>query len=182
MTQISWTKESLDGQPTPRFNAKKWERLKFAIGGLILVGAVVVLLVSGTLGGLRYFITIQDLLSGAQPVGQSVRITGAVIGESIVYDPQTLDLSFTIAHVPLDTPDLAQALHEAVLDPDAPRLTVYMENQVKPDLLRNEAQAILTGSLQEDGRFYGETVLLKCPSRFGEAHPGEAILAVGSER
>lgn len=176
MAHIGWTKESLNGQTAPKSNIKKWERLKFALGGLVLVGAVIFLLVSGTLGGLRYFITIEELLSGAQPAGQSVRITGAVIGESIVYDPQTLDLSFTVAHVPLDTPDLALALHEAVLNPDAPRLTVYMTNQVKPDLLRNEAQAILTGTLQADGRFYGETVLLKCPSRFGDEHPGEAVL------
>ncbi|MCU0464452.1 MAG: cytochrome c maturation protein CcmE [Anaerolineae bacterium] len=174
---MDWTKESIQ-QPTAKLKAQgNRERIKFAVGGLLLVSAVAFLLVSGTLGGVRFFITIDELLSGAHPVGETVRITGAVIGESIQYDPQTLDLSFTIAHMSVDTPDLARALHEAVLDPNAPRLTVYMTNQVKPDLLRNEAQAILTGSLQADGRFYGDSVLLKCPSRFDDPHPGEAVLA-----
>ncbi len=178
MTEMNWTKDAPAGQTSQTLRAQRAsEHIKFAVGGVLLIGAVIVLLVSGTLGGMRYFITIDELLSGAQPVGQSVRVTGAVIGDSIQYNPQTLDLSFTIAHVPLDTPDLARALHEAVLDPTAPRLTVYMTNQVKPDLLRNEAQAILTGSMQPDGRFYGDSVLLKCPSRFGEPHPGEAALA-----
>jgi cytochrome c-type biogenesis protein CcmE len=44
----------------------------------------------------------------------------------------------------------------------------------KPDLLRNEAQAIVTGKLNEDGVFYAEELLLKCPTRYEEAVPQQA--------
>jgi cytochrome c-type biogenesis protein CcmE len=46
----------------------------------------------------------------------------------------------------------------------------------KPDLLRNEAQAIMTGHLGEDGIFYAEELLLKCPTRYEEAVPEQAGL------
>jgi cytochrome c-type biogenesis protein CcmE len=45
---------------------------------------------------------------------------------------------------------------------------------VKPDLLKHESQAIIRGRLGEDGRFYADEVLLKCPSRYQEAVPEQA--------
>ena len=45
---------------------------------------------------------------------------------------------------------------------------------VMPDLLRNEAQAIMTGTLGEDGIFYAEELLLKCPTKYEEAVPEQA--------
>jgi cytochrome c-type biogenesis protein CcmE len=44
----------------------------------------------------------------------------------------------------------------------------------KPDLLRDEAQAIMTGRLGEDGIFYAEELLLKCPTKYEEAIPEQA--------
>ena len=63
-------------------------------------------------------------------------------------------------------------LHEAVNDPDAPRLEIVYED-VKPDLLQHEAQAILRGQLGEDGRFYADELLLKCPTRYEEEIPDQ---------
>mgnify|MGYP003349956457 CR=1 FL=1 len=40
--------------------------------------------------------------------------------------------------------------------------------------LRNEAQAIMTGKLGEDGVFYAEELLLKCPTKYEEAVPEQA--------
>ena len=67
---------------------------------------------------------------------------------------------------------LATVLHEAVNDPDAPRLEIVYED-VKPDLLQHEAQAILRGQLGEDGRFYADELLLKCPTRYEEEIPDQ---------
>jgi cytochrome c-type biogenesis protein CcmE len=38
-------------------------------------------------------------------------------------------------------------------------------------LLKNEAQAIVTGKLGEDGMFYADELQLKCPTRYDEAPP-----------
>ena len=65
---------------------------------------------------------------------------------------------------------LAEALHLAVSDPEASRLQVVYVGP-KPDLLRHEAQAIVTGRLGEDGVFYADELLLKCPTRYEEEVP-----------
>jgi cytochrome c-type biogenesis protein CcmE len=148
--------------------------LKFIIGGLLMLVAVVYLIISGTTNGARYFMTIDNLLKSSEYVGKSVRMSGAVIGDTIVYDKEKLTIDFTIANIPEDTTDLARILHEAVTDPSAKRIKVHVENQVMPDLLKNEAQAILTGKLGEDGVFYASELLLKCPSRYDEAVPDQS--------
>jgi cytochrome c-type biogenesis protein CcmE len=115
---------------------------------------------------------------GDSVAGRELRISGAVIGESIQYDPESLTLSFTVAHVPGDNKEieaqggLAEVLHAAVIDQNRPRLEVVYTG-VKPDLLRNEAQAIMTGRMGEDGRFHAQELLLKCPTKYEEAVPGQ---------
>ena len=68
---------------------------------------------------------------------------------------------------------LAEALHQAVVDTSRNRIHVIYVG-VKPDLLRNEAQAIMTGRMGEDGVFHAEELLLKCPTRYEEAVPAQA--------
>jgi cytochrome c-type biogenesis protein CcmE len=57
-------------------------------------------------------------------------------------------------------------------NPEAPRLEIVYED-VKPDLLQHEAQAIVRGRLEEDGRFHADEVLLKCPTRYEEDVPDQ---------
>ncbi|MEZ4670583.1 MAG: cytochrome c maturation protein CcmE [Anaerolineae bacterium] len=157
-------------QPKPRS-----EYLKFLIGGLLMLAAVVYLIVSGTASGARYFITIDELVNNPEYVGKSIRVSGAVIGDSIVYDSRNLTIDFTVANIPEDTTDLARTLHEAVINDGATRVKVHIENEVKPDLLQNEAQAILTGEMRSDGVFYATELLLKCPSRYEENAPNQVV-------
>ncbi len=168
-TQASWEK----GASGTKIRAVKrgGERLKFMIGGLLILGAVAFLIVSGTLAGAQYFITVDDMLSNERYAGETVRISGVVLGDSIRYDSQNLVIDFTIANIPSQFDDLATALRDAATDPNATRMPVRVEGQVKPDLLQHEAQAILTGSLGDDGVFYATELLLKCPSRFIEGGP-----------
>jgi cytochrome c-type biogenesis protein CcmE len=44
----------------------------------------------------------------------------------------------------------------------------------KPDLLRNEAQAIMTGRIGPDGVFHADELLLKCPSRYSDEVPSQS--------
>jgi cytochrome c-type biogenesis protein CcmE len=88
-------------------------------------------------------------------------------------------LAFTIAHIPGSNQEieaqggLAAVLHQAVIDPKRAQIqAVYVGP--KPDLLRDEAQAIMTGRLGEDGIFYAEELLLKCPTKYEEAIPEQA--------
>ncbi len=79
-------------------------RTKFIIGGVLILAAVVYLIVSSTQANAEYFMTVNELKAkGPSVVGQNVRISGAVVGNTIQYDPQTLTLSFDVAHVPVTT-------------------------------------------------------------------------------
>lgn len=153
---------------------------KFVIGGLLILGAVVFLIWSSTAANAEYFLTIDELnAKGSSVLDKNLRVSGAVVGDSIQYDAQSLTLSFDVAHVPADNlaieteGGLAEALRQAVLDPSRARMKVVYVGP-KPDLLRNEAQAIMTGRLGEDGVFYAEELLLKCPTRYEEAVPEQA--------
>ena len=152
-------------------------RGKFLIGGLLIIAAVVYLIVSSTQANAQYFLTVEEMASKATD-GRDVRVSGAVIGDSIQYDPQALTLSFTVANVPGDNKvieaqgGLAAVLHAAVIDPNRPRMKVVYSGP-KPDLLRDEAQAIMTGHLGADGVFYADELLLKCPTKYEEAVPSQ---------
>lgn len=155
-------------------------RVKFLIGGLLIFAAVVYLIISSTQANAQYFLTIDEMLARqAEMQGRELRVSGAVLGDTIQYDPQTLTLTFEVAHVPGDNAEieaqggLAQALFLAVNDPSRARVTVIY-NGPKPDLLRSEAQAIMTGKLGEDGTFYADELLLKCPTKYEEAVPEQA--------
>src|SRR5262245_23275061 len=153
---------------------------KFVIGGLLVLAAVVFLIWSATTSTSEYFLTIDELhAKGASVANRNLRVSGAVIGDTIQYNAQTLTLTFEVAQVPADNAiietegGLAKALHEAVIDPSRERMTVVYSGP-KPDLLRNEAQAIVTGHLGEDCIFYADELLLKCPTKYEEAVPEQA--------
>lgn len=178
MAEITWEKpKHLRAAPQPRHP----ERLKFLLGGGLILAAVLVLLVSGTLQGARFFITVDELLAEPAYGGQTVRISGAVDGESIEYDSDNAVIRFEIANIPSRFDDLASALQTALADPRASRLSVRVENSAMPDLLRHEAQAILTGTLTPGGIFEASELLLKCPSRFEETVP-EGLSSIPEHR
>ena len=173
MAQATWEKAPSAVAEKTRSGSERW---KFVVGLVLILGAVGYLVVSGTIGGARFFITVDELMNSREAyAGQAVRVTGAVIGETIRYDSENLIIEFTVANVPSDTEDLGTALHVAVNDPNATRMQVYVEGQVKPELLQHEAQAIMTGTLGEDGIFYVTELQTKCPSRFIESQPDQSI-------
>jgi cytochrome c-type biogenesis protein CcmE len=165
------------GQPVSRSG----NRAKFIVGGVLILAAVIYLIVSSSQANAQYFLTVNELMANqSENMGRDLRISGAVIGDTIQYDPNTLKLTFTVAHVPGDNKEieaqggLAAVLKAAVADPNRARLNVVVEGQPKPDLLRNEAQAIMTGQMGEDGTFHATELLLKCPTKYEEAVPEQA--------
>lgn len=155
-------------------------RPKFIIGGLLILAAVVYLIVSSTQANAQYFLTVDELLArGPDAIGKNMRISGAVVGDTIQFDANTLDLTFTIAHIPGENNQikaeggLSAVLHAAVIDPTRPRIVVAY-NGPRPDLLKDEAQAIVIGKLGEDGIFHATDLQLKCPTKYEEALPQQS--------
>ncbi len=164
---------------------RRWDprggRGKVLAGGALIVAAVIYLIASSTYAGAQYYLTLDEMLAQAEHLrGKTLRISGAVDGDSIAYDPQSQTLRFTLAGIPGDMEDinrsggLAAVLKHALSDPAAARVVVLYQG-APPDLLRHEAQAIVTGRLGEDGVFYADDLLLKCPTRYREEIPAQAV-------
>lgn len=146
---------ALDGTKTSNTS-----RIKFLVGGFVILLAVGYLIVSGFGSSAQYFLTVEELRAKeADIVGDDVRLSGVVNGGSITYDPQSLRLEFDVVDS-LD--DLSNPLHVVYIGP-------------KPDLMKHEAQAIIEGAWHEDGTFYAhsraDSLLLKCPTRYEEDFP-----------
>jgi cytochrome c-type biogenesis protein CcmE len=152
---------------------------KFVIGGVLVFVAVVILAVASLRGNTQYFLTINELLSRTSGQTQNVRISGVVIGNSIAYNAESNTLTFEVANIPGDNTTiekmggLAEVLHVAANDPTLKHLKISYQGS-KPDLLKDEAQAIMTGSLGSDGIFHVSELLLKCPSRYEDSLPAQA--------
>ena len=158
---------------------KKTNR-KTIIAVLVIAAALVALLISTTRSSTQYFLTVSELQDDqTEMVGRNVRMSGVVLGDTIVYNPNTLDLTFEVAQIPGDhrvikeMGGMAFVLEQAAADPTLPRITIHY-NGVKPDLLKHEAQAIVSGSLDANGVFQAKELLLKCPSKYESALPTQA--------
>jgi len=165
-------------QPSPSTN-----RTKFIVVGVMLLAAVGFMVISATRATAQFFLTVGELqYANRDYTGENLRVSGAVIGDSIRYDSDTHILHFTIANIPTDDDEIAAqggleaVLHQAANDPNAARLEVVYSG-APPDMLKEEAQAILTGSLQADGIFLAEEILLKCPSKYEEVLPEQVVTA-----
>jgi cytochrome c-type biogenesis protein CcmE len=164
-------------QPTSNTGIRS--RAKFIIGGLLVMVAVIYLIISSANANAEYFMTVDELHAQAvSMVGRNLRISGAVVGSTIHFNPDMNVLTFDIANVPGDNATisaqggLAKVLHEAVVDPARRRISVDYHGP-KPDLMRDEAQAIITGHIGDDGIFHADELLLKCPTKYEDAIPSQ---------
>lgn len=159
---------------------KRKRNYKLIIGIGVIVTALLYLLISSTLTQSQYFLTVEELLNEKESfIGKNVRMSGVVLGETIAYDPQALQLRFSVAHIPGDHKlitelgGMAFVLNQAANDSTLPRVEIVYEG-ARPDLLKHEAQAIMTGALGEDGLFHASELLLKCPSKYEAQLPEQS--------
>lgn len=155
-------------------------KTNFIVAGSLIVVAVLYLLISSTGDAAHYFLTVEEARQlDAAGQQRDLTVSGAVRGESIVYDGPGATLTFTIVQIPGDpraverAGGLEQVIRATLRDPTAPTLDVVYHGS-RPDMLRHEAQAILYGRMGEDGRFHADELRLKCPSRYEEALPEQA--------
>jgi len=137
---------------------------KFLIGiGLIMV-AVVAVIAFTIMGNSNLEVQVNDLkaqqIAGTLTPDRALQLTGVVVGDSITYDPNSLNLQFDVVN---DRNTLANHLT------GAQRVHVVFKG-VKPDSLVNEAQAIVKGKVGTDGTFHAgnspDALLLQCPTKY----------------
>lgn len=122
-------------------------RMKFIIGGAIIVVVIAWLIYSNIGSSSTYYLTVEQLMAEG-PSSRLVRGTGFVVGESIEWDAQRMILRFDIVDETGSLPVLYKG----------PR----------PDMLEDGTQAVVEGRYTADGVFEATSVLLKCPSKYVE--------------
>ena len=124
------------------------KRRRLLIGGIVILVALGYLIYSAASGSAAYYVTIGELAEGG-PTRRNVRVSGNVVGESIVWEAREMRLQFEMVD-------------------DSGRLPVVYDG-ARPDMFRDEAEVVVEGKLGADGVFEARTMLLKCPSKYEEA-------------
>jgi cytochrome c-type biogenesis protein CcmE len=159
MAETTWTTDNvLEAAPTTH-------RLKFAVGGVLMITAVIFLIWNGMRSNMQFYVTVDEYYAKQEVLStQPLRISGWVMGDSIRYtqiDATNSRLEFEIV--------------DNMANPGR-RLRVVALNEPIPDLLQHEAQALVHGRIGDDGHFYTNKngLLLKCPTRYEEGGPKES--------
>ena len=85
-------------------------KTKFIVAGLLIVAAVLYLIVSNTGNTAHYFLTIEELQAlGGDALNRNITVSGAILGDSIVYDSSIPRVTFTVVQVPGDPDEVERA-------------------------------------------------------------------------
>ena len=126
-------------------------RMQLTLVGLAAIALVIFLIVRATVQTSMYYLTVEEFAARQDTLaGQRVRLNGLVVPDSEQWNATATRLDFQLYEVE----------GGAVLP------VVY--HGPRPDNFRPGTSAIVEGSLDADGRFVADSLLLKCPSRYEE--------------
>lgn len=124
---------------------------KLLIGGLIIILVLTAWVFLNLGRPFTYYLTLSELRAQG-PSPRRIRVSGTIVGESIQWHPEALELIFDIA----DGED---------------RLAVRYRGS-RPDMFRDGAEAVVEGRYLPEGHFEADRLLLKCPSKYQEKADG----------
>ena len=127
----------------------KKAKIPIAVGAILI--AMGYLMYSGISDTGVYYRTVSEVLDQASIFdGQSLRISGEVVDDTIQFDQENLVLSF------------------AVRDTENDRVTMRVSYRgVMPDAFKEDVEVILEGSYSQYDNLFNATILLaKCPSKY----------------
>lgn len=159
MADTTWTNDGEGLLTRPKSN-----RIKFIVGGVLLLAAIAFLVINAMSGNTQLYKTVDEFYAQqSHLIGRDLRIAGVVIGDSIQFteiDAQNTRLEFDVV--------------DNIQNPGQ-RLHIVAINEPKPDLLQHEAQALIEGHADETGAFYANQggLMLKCPTRYEELDPAD---------
>jgi cytochrome c-type biogenesis protein CcmE len=133
--------------------SKANNKIKFIVGGVIIVALIAYLIISSINSAGAYYREVGEVLAQQTALtGKNLRVSGNIVTPSIKYDAAKLDLNFQIS------------------DPkDASKLLAIHFHGVQPDQIGREgSSAIVEGTLKPNGVVEANNLLLKCPSRYEE--------------
>ncbi len=113
---------------------------KFIAGGAIILLAIAYLIYAGVTQSVVYFVTPSELAAAPEP-GKAYRLGGLVAPGSVRWEPQRLDLSFSLT--------------------DGARSVLVRHHGTPPDLFGEGRGAVVEGRWTPEGVFRATLILAK---------------------
>ena len=141
----------------------KPRKKRMAIVGIILLGmgAAAALILTAFEKNLLYFYSPTQIVSGEAPTTRAFRIGGLVEQDSVMRDPQSLQVSFNLT----DTRETITVQYVGIL----------------PDLFREGQGIVANGKLDADGIFQASEVLAKHDENYMPPEVAEALANAGAD-
>jgi cytochrome c-type biogenesis protein CcmE len=124
-------------------------RAKFLAGGAVILAVLAYLVYAGVSQSVVYFVTPAELLA-APSAGKPYRLGGMVQPGTLVWEPRTLDLRFTLS--------------------DGKATVPVRHKGTPPDLFAEGRGAVVEGSWSGDGYFKATTILAKHSEEYKAPH------------
>jgi cytochrome c-type biogenesis protein CcmE len=126
-------------------------RVKFVLGGAVIVAALAYLIYSGVSQSLTYFVTPSELLA-APVAGKAYRMGGMVQAGSLRWDAKSLDLAFALS--------------------DGKATVAVRHRGTPPDLFAEGRGAVVEGAWTGEGYFKATTIMAKHSEEYQAPHDG----------
>ena len=122
-------------------------KMRFIVGGIIIVLVVIGLMIVGMQGATTYYFTASEVKAkGSTLYGETIRMSGRALEGTVEADSKNLTMKFIV------TDDVAQ-------------VPVAFKGIV-PDTFKPGADVVLEGKYSEEGVFQATSLLTKCPSKY----------------
>lgn len=122
-------------------------RMKFVLGGIVIVAALVWLGFIGFQESKAYYITVDEFNAmGGSLHGKTLKVAGDVVDGSI--DRSKTPMEFEIS------------------SNGKPLRVCYVGRDVIPDTFRDGAKAVVEGSVAQNGTFQARHIEAKCASKY----------------
>ena len=124
-------------------------RIKFLIGGLVVVIVVVALIATSFSGSTSEYLTISEVKALGQDQTQNSRVAGKIVSDSVQWNTAAFHLAFEI-------------------EDETGRLSISY-NGPKPDMMADAVEAVAIGKYDPTNLvFTADELLMKCPSKYEE--------------
>jgi cytochrome c-type biogenesis protein CcmE len=122
-------------------------RKQVLIVSVVIAAALLYLVFTGMRDTMVFYYTVSEVSAQADALrGQPLRVAGHVVPGSIVSVPASLENRFSI-------------------EEGGQRLAVVYHG-VPPDTFVDESEAVVEGTLADDGVFHATFLMAKCPSKY----------------
>lgn len=121
------------------------KNLKFVIGGIILILAIIYLVYTGIQKAGVYYLTVSELKNGgSSSQGEVVKVNGKVTDGTIKWDGQSLNFIIT----------------------DGKQDLQVRYRGVAPDTFKNGTEVVVRGLWEPGSIFQADKIMAKCPSKY----------------